>query len=84
MNANAMLENDGLIQATKTDRVILERFERAKILEVYFSRIDGRIPRNIPEAYEELYTVELSSIKNFLLGQHPQDTLLAKIFRIMH
>lgn len=84
MNANAMLENDGMIQATKTDRVILERFERAKILEVYFSRIDGRIPKIIPEAYEDLYSLELSSIKNFLLGQHPQDKLLAKIFRIMH
>lgn len=84
MNANAMLENDGMIQATKSDRVILERFERAKILEVYFSRIDGRIPKNIPETYQDLYTIELSSIKTFLLGQHPQDTLLAKIFRIMH
>ena len=84
MNANAVLENDGLIQTTKSDRVILERFERAKILEVYFSRIDGRIPKNIPEAYEDLYSIELTCIKNFLLGQHPQDTLLAKIFRIMN
>lgn len=84
MNANAMLENDGMIQAVDSDRLILERFERAKILEIYFSRIDGRIPKTIPEDYEELYKIELSSIKNFLLGQHPQDKLLAKIFRIMH
>lgn len=64
-------------------RETLEKFERSKILEVYFSRLDGRIPEHIPEDYEELYEVELTTIKSFLMGQHPQDTLLQKIFRIM-
>lgn len=84
MNANAMTENDGMIQEAKSDREILERFERSKILEVYFSRIDGRIPKSIPESYQDLYQVDLLNIKNFLLGQHPHDTLLTKLFRIMH
>lgn len=64
-------------------RTVLERFERSKILEVYFARMDGRIPEEIPAQYHELYQLELNDIKGFLLGQHPQDTLLHKIFRIM-
>lgn len=64
-------------------RTILEKFERAKILEVYFSRLDGRVPDEIPADSHELYEVDLKDIKAFLLGQHPQDTLLHKIFRIM-
>lgn len=64
-------------------RIILEKFERAKILEVYFSRLDGRVPEVIPASYQKLYEVEMSEIKNFLLGQHPQDTLLQKVFRMM-
>lgn len=64
-------------------RETLEKFERSKILEVYFSRLDGRIPQHISGDYEELYSIELPMIKAFLLGQHPQDTLLQKIFRIM-
>lgn len=84
MNANVMTETVDMIQEAKMDRLILERFERSKILEVYFSRIDGRVPNIIPDSYQELYQVDLSSIKNFLLGQYPQDTLLSKIFRLMH
>lgn len=64
-------------------RTVLERFERSKILEVYFARMDGRIPEEIPVEYHDLYQLELNDIKGFLLGQHPQDTLLHKIFRIM-
>ncbi|MCM2351588.1 MAG: hypothetical protein NDI69_16310 [Bacteriovoracaceae bacterium] len=64
-------------------RTVLERFERSKILEVYFARMDGRIPEEIPAEYHELYQLGLNDIKGFLLGQHPQDTLLHKIFRIM-
>lgn len=65
-------------------RSILERFARSKILEVYFSRLDGRTPEVIPVEYEDLYKIELSAIKAFLLGKHPQDTILQKVFRIMN
>lgn len=64
-------------------RTVLEKFERSKILEVYFLRLDGRTPDDIPADHQELYEIELNEIKAFLLGQHPQDTLLHKIFRIM-
>lgn len=64
-------------------RTVLEKFERSKILEIYFLRLDGRSPEEIPAEYSELYQLELNDIKAFLLGQHPQDTLLHKIFRIM-
>ncbi|GEM_PF-2285613 len=64
-------------------RTVLEKFERSKILEIYFLRLDGRTPDDIPADYYEIYEIELSDIKAFLLGQHPQDTLLHKIFRIM-
>lgn len=65
-------------------RSILEKYERSKILEVYFARVDGRLPEIISPEHRDLYEIELNSIKGFLLGQHPQDTLLMKIFRIMN
>lgn len=64
-------------------RITLGKFERSKILQVYFARLDGRSPEEIPSEYEELYTIELPLIKSFLLNQHPQDALLQKIFKMM-
>lgn len=81
---NKMSESDELMERTNTTRIILEKFERSKILEVYFSRLDGRTPDAIPSDYHELYTVELNDIKSFLLGQHPHDSLLQRIFRMMN
>jgi len=65
-------------------RATLEKFERAKILEVYFSRVDGRRPDIVPVSLRELYEIDLQDIKSFLLGQHPHDPLLSKVFRIMN
>jgi hypothetical protein len=65
-------------------RITLDKFQRAKILEVYFARLDGRTPETIPSDCQELYEIELSAIKGYLLGQHPQDSLLQKIFKIVH
>lgn len=79
-----MSENHSEIHDANHVRSVLEQFERSKILEVYFARLDGRIPEIIPSELNELYEIELSSIKGFLLGQHPQDTLLMKVFRIMN
>lgn len=84
MGAEELKENETTNFITSPVRQALGKFERSKILEVYFSRLDGRIPEHISGDYEELYEIELSSIKAFLLGQHPQDTLLQKIFRIMN
>lgn len=79
-----MSENHSEINDALHVRSVLEQYERTKILEVYFSRLDGRLPEVIPSELQELYEIELSSIKGFLLGQHPQDTLLMKVFRIMN
>lgn len=64
-------------------RITLGKFERSKILQVYFARLDGRSPEEIPSEYAELYSIELPVIKSFLLNQHPQDALLQKIFKMM-
>lgn len=71
------------LQANLT-RATLERFERAKILEVYFLRVDGRNPDIVPASQKELYEIDLQEIKSFLLGQHPHDPLLSKVFRILN
>ena len=68
----------------KMVKATLERYDRSKILEVYFSRLDGRVPESIKPEHAPLYDIELDQIKSFLLGQHPQDTLLHKFFRIMN
>lgn len=77
-------ENEKVLQSMGEIKRSLEKFERSKILEVYFSRVDGRIPGSIPDEYQELYAIELGSIKSYLLGQHPQDSLLQRIFRMMN
>lgn len=77
-------ENQTQLSNAQLVRSILEKYERSKILEVYFARIDGRLPEIIPPEQRDLYEIELLSIKGFLLGQHPQDTLLLKLFRIMN
>lgn len=65
-------------------RSVLEKHDRAKILEIYFSRLDGREPSEADEEVKDLYDMDLEQIKSFLLGQHPQDPLLQKLFRIMN
>ncbi len=76
-------EKEKLGNDVNNSRITLGKFERSKILQVYFARLDGRLPEDIPLEYQELYTIELPVIKSFLLNQHPQDALLLKIFKMM-
>lgn len=84
MQPTEMSETEKIVNEGLMVRTVLEKYERSKILEVYFSRLDGRVPENIPGDHYDLYEIELSAIKNFLLGQHPYDSILQKIFRIMN
>ena len=84
MQPTEVLENNEKINEAFMVRAILEKYDRSKILEVYFSRLDGRMPENIPGDSFDLYEIELNAIKNFLLGQHPHDSILQKVFRIMN
>lgn len=65
-------------------RTMLERFERSKILEVYFARVDGRVPRIVPFELKPLWEIELSEIKAYLLGQHPHDNILSRLLSLMN
>ena len=76
-------EKEKTVIEMNNSRITLGKFERSKILQVYFARLDGRSPEEIPAEYAELYSVELSVIKSFLLNQHPQDALFQKIFKMM-
>lgn len=64
-------------------RQILAQYQRAKILEVYFERIDGRDPGSVSSDLKPLYELPLPEIKAYLLGQHPQDNLLSQIIKLM-
>ena len=57
----------------------LAKFEREVIFEVYFRRMDGRYPAEIPEGMRELYMIDMEMIATYLLGQYPNDTLLQKL-----
>jgi hypothetical protein len=81
--SEGLSEKEEALREMKMTREALEKFERSKILEIYFARLDGRVPDEIPFEHEDLYALELEKIKKFLLGQHPQDPILQKIFRIM-
>lgn len=61
MNVNEMSEIN--------PRLVLEKFDRSKILEIYFSRLNDGASKIIPVQYEDLYKVELEDIRGFLQGQ---------------
>lgn len=84
MITDGMLEKQKEISEELELQIILGKFERSKILEIYFARFDGRVPEVIPGEYAEIYKIELKQIKEYLLGQKPQDQILRKIFQIMN
>jgi hypothetical protein len=83
MIAKQISEHPEQIEVTPSERQILNKFKRSKLLDVYFSRLEGRTCQNISREVEEVYAIKLPVIKAYLLGQHPQDSILQKIFRIM-
>ena len=60
-------------------RHTMNRFGRTKVLEVYFARLDGRLPEVVPSYEAELYLLPLEEIKEFLLERGHHDPLLKKI-----
>jgi hypothetical protein len=50
-------------------KVILEQYERAKLLEIYFARVNGRGPSHETAECRDLYAIDLRDMKMFLLGQ---------------
>lgn len=67
----------------KEVREVLSRHERYRVLELYFCREGGRLPENIPAERMELLKITQDEMKEFLLGQFPQDPLLHKFLRII-
>ena len=60
----------------------LDSFERAKILEIYFLRIEGRINDSIPRVHEVLYSMDLNEMKTYLLGQETKDSILPQVLNV--
>jgi hypothetical protein len=67
----------------KKVKEVLSRHERYRVLELYFCREGGRLPEQIPAERMELLEISQSEMKEFLLGQFPQDPLLHKFLRII-
>lgn len=66
----------------KKVREILTRHERYRVLEIYFCRESGRTPENVPNERKELLSITQAEMKDFLMGQFPQDSLLHRFLRI--
>ena len=66
-----------------TVKTMLERYERAKILEVYFARVDNRVPVSMTLDDLPLYEVDLVQMKSYLLGKYPEQNIFTKLFKIM-
>jgi hypothetical protein len=60
----------------------LDSFERAKILEIYFLRIEGRTNDSIPRGHEVLYSMDLNEMKTYLLGQETKDSILPQVLNV--
>lgn len=56
---------------------ILLKYERSKILEVYFSRLDGRNKNDKDD--NELYELSLEDLKLFLAGKFKEDPILQQL-----
>ncbi len=67
----------------KQVRETLSRHERYRVLELYFCREGGRLPEHIPAERLELLEISQEEMKEFLLGQFPQDPLLHKFLKII-
>ncbi len=67
----------------KRVREVLQRHERYRVLELYFCREGGRLPEAIPPERMELLEISQEEMKEFLLGQFPQDPLLHKFLKII-
>ena len=67
----------------KVVKEVLSRHERYRVLELYFCREGGRLPEQIPQERKELLEISQEEMKEFLLGQFPQDPLLHKFLRII-
>ena len=63
-----------------TAKLILEKYDRGKILEIYFSRLNGKTMKEVPHEYADLYEVDLNIVRAYLLGQPTEGT---NLFRLM-
>lgn len=59
---------------------ILFKYERSKIIEVYFSRLDGR--KNNKEEDNELYNLSLEDLKLFLAGKFKEDPIMQQLSKL--
>ena len=60
-------------------RVMLEKYEQSKIIEVYFARLDDRLPDIIASAEADLYSMNLEDMKDYLLDQKPANPILQQL-----
>lgn len=60
-------------------RAMLEKYEQNKIIEVYFARLDDRLPDTIAGAEADLYSMDLEDMKDYLLNQKPANPILQQL-----
>lgn len=65
-------------------RSVLVKFDRAKILEAYFARIDAREPNLTLAESLEISSIDTEYIRSFLLNQWSQDSVLQQVVRMMN
>lgn len=58
---------NGMSKEYQQVSIILEKFERTKVLEVYFLRAQGKSSANIPQEYGVLFEIDLKLIRQYLL-----------------
>jgi hypothetical protein len=70
-------------ERVKRVKEILTRHERYRVLEIYFCREGGRLPEHVPPERMELLEISQTEMREFLLGQFPQDPLLHRFLKII-
>lgn len=73
MNSQVM---QSLFRYQEVNEILLQ-YERSKILEVYFSRLDGR--KKCKDDERELYELSLEDLKLFLAGKFKEDPIMQRL-----
>lgn len=64
-------------------RLKLSSFDRLKLLEVIFNRMQNSVPEVMSDDEATLYAWPLEELKDYVSTQHPQDPILLKILKMM-
>ena len=57
----------------------LKKIETKEIFRAYFDRLDGRMPREMPEKLNLLYEIEFEVLRSYIFCQFSEDSIVKEV-----